>query len=82
VRLTGMPAWSTGTAEGEQSTWHLVHFIRDLPRLTPEQVEHMQQLNPRSPAEIRQQLEAEKFLQGGDVAPAQPSTHEHTGAHE
>jgi mono/diheme cytochrome c family protein len=83
VRLTGMPAWSTGTAEGEQSTWHLVHFIRELPRLTPEQIEHMQELNPRSPAQIRQEIDEEKFLQGGgDVTPPQPPAHTHTGAHE
>jgi mono/diheme cytochrome c family protein len=85
VRLTGMPAWSTGTPQGEESTWHLVHFIRELPRMTPEQIEQMQQLNPRSPAEVRQQIDEEKFLQGGDATPPQPQpqphTHEHTGAH-
>jgi mono/diheme cytochrome c family protein len=48
VRLTGMPAWSTGTEEGRQSTWHLVHFIRALPRLTPSQIEQMEALNPKS----------------------------------
>ena len=37
VRLTGMPAWATGTEEGRRSTWHLVHFIRELPRLAAEQ---------------------------------------------
>jgi mono/diheme cytochrome c family protein len=81
VRLTGMPAWSTGTREGTTSTWHLVHFIRELPRLTPEQIEQMRQLNPSSPAETRQRLEEEKFLEGGDSPPSQPSTHEHRGAH-
>src|SRR6185436_12039140 len=28
VRLTGMPAWGTGTLEGERASWQLVHFIR------------------------------------------------------
>jgi len=65
VRLTGMPAWSTGHADGETSTWHLVHFIRELPRLTEEQIEEMKRLNPRSPAEIQQEIEEEKFLRGG-----------------
>ncbi|MGH7185377.1 MAG: c-type cytochrome, partial [Pseudomonadota bacterium] len=32
VRFTGMPAWSTGTKEGETASWHLVHFVRRLPR--------------------------------------------------
>ena len=78
VRLTGMPAWSTGTGEGRESTWHLVHFIRALPRLTPEQIEKMKGLNPRSPEEIRQQIEEERFLAGGPEKPAPPtSPHEH-----
>ena len=83
VRLTGMPAWSTGTPEGETSSWHLVHFIRELPRLTDEQLEAMKQRNPRSPLEIRQEIEEEQFLKGGDTTPTAPSdTHEHSGAHE
>jgi mono/diheme cytochrome c family protein len=78
VRLTGMPAWSTGTDEGTEATWHLVHFIRELPRLTPEQIEQMKSMNPRSPAEIRQELEEERFLQGGPNTPDQhPRAHRH-----
>ena len=34
VPLTGMPAWSTGTADGARSSWELVAFIRHLPKLT------------------------------------------------
>lgn len=79
VRFTGMPAWSTGTADGETSSWHLVHFIRRLPKLTPEELEEMKSLNPVSPAEIRQQIEGEQFLKGGDdkppVAPVKPHKH-------
>ena len=78
VRLTGMPAWSTGTEEGKMATWHLVHFIRELPRLTPDQIEEMKALNPRSPAEVRQDLEEQKFLQGGSETPKpRPPTHKH-----
>jgi len=80
VRLTGMPAWSTGTKEGETSSWHLVHFIRHLPKLSDEDIARMESLNPKSPEEIRQEIEAEKFLQGGDPTPPS-TTHEHTGAH-
>jgi mono/diheme cytochrome c family protein len=78
VRLTGMPAWSTGTEEGTMATWHLVHFIRELPRLTPDQIEEMKALNPRSPAEVRQELEEQKFLQGGsETLKPRPPTHKH-----
>jgi mono/diheme cytochrome c family protein len=72
VRFTGMPAWSTGTADGETASWHLVHFIRRLPKLTPEELEEMESLNPRPPAEIRQQIAEDEFLKGGDEKP--PST--------
>jgi mono/diheme cytochrome c family protein len=66
VRLTGMPGWSTGTASGEESTWHLVHFIRHLPRLTADELEGMEELNPRSPVEIREEIKAEEFLKGAN----------------
>ena len=78
VRLTGMPAWATGSEAGEHSSWHLVHFIRELPRLTPEDLEKMRALNPRSPEEIRQEMEEEKFLAGEpEKSPAHPSSHTH-----
>jgi mono/diheme cytochrome c family protein len=64
IRFTGMPGWSTGTPEGEEASWHLVHFIRHLPDLTAAEVEEMEGMNPRSPAEIRQEIEAERFLSG------------------
>ena len=81
VRFTGMPGWSTGTKAGETSSWHLVDFIRHLPKLTDEEIEHMASLNPKSPEEVRQEIEAEKFLQGGDVPPAAPETQGHEHAH-
>jgi mono/diheme cytochrome c family protein len=81
VRFTGMPGWSTGTPAGETASWHLVHFIRHLPQLTPDEIERMEALNPTSPEAIEQRLEEERFLQGdGDVTPSQPTTHEHKGA--
>ena len=73
IRFTGMPAWGTGTLAGEESSWHLVNFIRRLPKLTPEQLDEMAAMNPKPPAEIRQEIEAERFLQGEDVAPSAPA---------
>jgi mono/diheme cytochrome c family protein len=78
IRFTGMPAWSTGTKEGETASWHLVHFIRRLVRITPEELEEMESLNPKPPAEIRQRIEEEEFLKGGDAPPAPAaSPHKH-----
>ncbi len=74
IRLTGMPAWGTGTAEGERESWHLVHFIRHLPKITPGEVADMEALNPRSPAEYREDEETRRFLEGDDAAP-KPKPH-------
>ena len=64
IRFTGMPAFSTGTPDGEAESWKLVHFIRRLPQVGEADLERMKALNPRSPAEIRLELEEERFLRG------------------
>jgi mono/diheme cytochrome c family protein len=71
VRLTGMPAWGTDppTPEGDKLGWQLVHFIRRLPKLTPEEVARMEELNPKTPDEWRTRQEEKDFLEGKD-APA------------
>ena len=81
VRLTGMPGWGVGTKVGEEESWRLVHFIRHLPQITPEEVQRMAALNPRSPDEIRQEIEAEQFLNGADAEPDAPSSTEPAGGH-
>ena len=70
IRLTGMPAWGTGTPEGERESWALVHFIRRLPRLTSADIERMEGLNPQSPAKFREAEEARLFLEGMTEAPS------------
>jgi mono/diheme cytochrome c family protein len=49
VRFTGMPAWGDGSPIGEKIGWQLVHFIRQLPNLTADEISEMEQLNPKSP---------------------------------
>jgi len=80
IRLTGMPAWGTGTPEGEHQSWALVHFVRRLPSLTPEDIVKMESLNPRSPDQFREEEEIRRFLAGDDadppVAPSAPHRHD------
>jgi mono/diheme cytochrome c family protein len=77
VRFTGMPASSTGTPEGERDSWRLVHFIRHLPRLPPEERYEMERLNPRTFEEWQQEREAEEFL-GADAEASTPDAqHDH-----
>ena len=73
IRLTGMPAWGTGTPEGERQSWALVHFIRRLPTLTPDDVAKMEELNPKSPDQFREEEEIRKFLAGEDQNSTQPA---------
>ena len=78
VRFTGMPSWATGTTEGEESSWHLVNFIRHLPGLTEAEEQEMAGMNPRPPAEIRQELEEQRFLAGEDLPVGKsPASHTH-----
>jgi mono/diheme cytochrome c family protein len=78
IRLTGMPAWGNGTPEGARDSWALVHFIRRLPSLSPEQIARMESLNPKSPAEFREEEEARRFLAGEDApGPAATPPHGH-----
>jgi mono/diheme cytochrome c family protein len=65
IRFTGMPGWGNGTRAGEESSWQLVHFIRHLPALTPAEIDAMKGRNPRSPEEIRYEIEEERFLNEG-----------------
>jgi len=48
IRLTGMPAWGKGGDENAEDSWKLVHLIRHLKELTPEQLEEMEAMNPKS----------------------------------
>jgi hypothetical protein len=61
-------AFATDTLEGEESSWHLVNFVH-LPKLTAQQLEEMAAMNSRPPAEIRQEIEEQRFLQGDEPAP-------------
>ena len=68
IRLTGMPAWGPGGTDDADS-WKLVHFLRRLAELTPEQLKEMAAANPKSPAELREEQDDERFLAGEDVTP-------------
>jgi len=72
IRLTGMPGFGSGTAESAYGSWGLVHFIRHLPQLTPQELAEMQRLNPKSPAEWKQMQDEEAFLAGDATAEHHP----------
>jgi mono/diheme cytochrome c family protein len=63
IRMSGMPAWGP-ESEHDHDSWALVHFIRQLPRLSPDEIKDMEKFNPQSPAELQEQKEEEDFLNG------------------
>jgi mono/diheme cytochrome c family protein len=69
IRLTGMPGWGNGTAEGEHDSWGLVHFVRRLSKLTDEDIERMEALNPKTPGQLKEEEEIRRFLEGGSGKP-------------
>lgn len=79
IRLTGMPAWGTGTSEGERGSWGLVHFIRRLPALTADDVARMESMNPTSPQAFRDDEDARRFLAGEDASAVPAPQPSHAG---
>jgi len=77
VRFSGMPAWGNGSNHDAEDSWKLVRFIRHLPQLTLEEKKEMEKLNPKSPDELREEQEEEKFLKGEDYHEPQASPHHH-----
>ncbi len=76
VRLTGMPAWGTGGGN-DADTWKLVHFVRRLKDLTPADLQAMQALNPKSPAELEEERADQQFLAGETPDTPSPPAHHH-----
>ena len=63
IRLSGMPAWGEPRTD-DTSSWALVAFIRHLPALSAAELQRMERLNPRSPAEAQEEADDAAFLRG------------------
>ena len=78
IRLTGMPAWGEDTPEDDRESWKLVHFIQHLPDITPEEIEEMTELNPKTRAEFKEEDAIRRFLEGGEAPrPDEDREHKH-----
>lgn len=79
VRLTGMPAWGE-PGDQDPESWALVAFIRTLPKLTPDELAEVRANLPRTPHQLREELEEQEFLRGApSLAPptTKPPEHRH-----
>jgi mono/diheme cytochrome c family protein len=76
IRLSGMPAWGTGTDKDAQDSWKLVHFIRHLPALSVNEIKEMEKMNPKSVADLDEERQKEEYLKGrSPIEP--PKQHKH-----
>jgi len=70
IRFTAMPAWGDGDPTEDKDSWKLVHFIRHLPKLTPEELDQMKTFNPTTKKDRKEEAAFGQFLQGDDGAAA------------
>jgi hypothetical protein len=54
-----------------------VLFIRHLPKLTDEDLQDMKGMNPRSPAEMKEEQMENEFLNEPSAADGQTKSHSH-----
>jgi mono/diheme cytochrome c family protein len=78
IPWTGMPAWTSGSPEGERESWALVGFIRHLPGLAPAEIARIEELMPKSAADLKQAREIDDFLR--PAPPHVPSGHAGSGS--
>ena len=77
IRFTAMPAWGEGDPAEDKESWKLVHFIRHLPQLTPEELDQMEALNPKTKNDREEEAAFSQFLQGDDAAAARTDSGHH-----
>jgi mono/diheme cytochrome c family protein len=70
IRFTAMPAWGEGDPAEDKDSWKLVHFIRHLPKLTPEELVQMKTFNPTTKKDLEEEAASGQFPQGDDGAAA------------
>ena len=77
IRFTAMPAWGEGDPAEDKDSWKLVHFIRHLPKLTPEELDQMKTFNPTTKKDLEEEAAFGQFLQGDDGAAARTKAGHH-----
>jgi mono/diheme cytochrome c family protein len=77
IRFTAMPAWGEGDPAQDKDSWKLIHFIRHLPQLTPEELDQMKALNPKTKKELEEEAAFDRFLEGDNAAAARTESGHH-----
>ncbi len=77
IRFTAMAAWGEGDPAQDMGSWKLVHFIRHLPQITPEELDQMKTLNPKTKKDQEEQTASGQFLQGNGTSAARTDNGHH-----
>jgi mono/diheme cytochrome c family protein len=78
VRMTGMPAFGGSGEHGNtEDSWKLVHFIRHLPALSPEERIEMEKFNPKGTEDLEEEQRERDFLSGAPEKPSAQQEHHH-----
>ena len=77
VRFTGMPAFGPDNGAQDDDSWKLVHFIRHLPQITGEELARMKDMNPKSPADLEEEDEIKRFLEGAETESSEETRKHH-----
>jgi mono/diheme cytochrome c family protein len=73
VRFTGMPAF--GGEDSPESIWWLVSFIRRLPKLTPEEIKQLQEMEEGGKAEMDEKSAATEPAGSKEKRAPKPDSH-------
>ena len=76
IEAAKLPAFGEEGKE-DLDSWKLVHFIRHLPNITPEEIETMKSMNPKTPDELKEEETIRRFLEGDDSQPPSIPGHKH-----
>ena len=77
IRFTAMPAWGESDLDKDVDSWKLVHFIRHLPQLTPEELDQMKAFNPKTKQDLEEEAAFGQAPPGDDAAARTGSGHHH-----
>lgn len=78
ISLTAMPAWGEGDPEQDKHSWKLVHFIRHLPQLTPEELVRLKALSPKAKHHLEEEAAIGQSQPGDDAAATETDrNHQH-----
>jgi mono/diheme cytochrome c family protein len=80
IRLTGMPAW--GSEDKPEAIWDLVSLIRRLPKLSPEELQRLQNAAREAGGELSEQAPEDERKETQESSKERTAKPKHTHTHK